>query len=245
MMENLRLILLEFTLNLTKKTKKIISGILQTKTYNLSEILTKNSPTRENFLEKVKTINVENIAKELKISTQMVQEIFSELDKVGVDPRDVGPVKLRTGALNLEDLQVDEWVEGTVKNVVDFGCFVDFGVGTDGMLHKSQINNDKKNTIYGLISVGETVKVRICKIDKALGRIALSMKLTSNGESGEERGRKENSTWSQAKRPQSNRTRENDIHNFKKSDETKPQTNQKRKRGDDEKELTNPKKVKK
>jgi len=192
---------------------------------------------------------MENIAKDLKISAQIVRDIITELEKVGVDPRDVGQVKLRTGPINFEDLKVDEWVEGTVTNVVDFGCFVDIGIGHDGMLHKSQIiNNNNHNNIYGLISVGDSVKVRIDNI-KSLNRISLSLKPASKGKSVGSRDERKKiiPERSQSNQPRTRGRKEDNEQKHRqkgKSEKIKPQTNRKRKRGD-EIEVTNPKKVKK
>jgi len=121
-------------------------------------------------------------------------DILSELEKVGFDPRDVGNVKLRTGALGIDDLKLDEWLEGTVTNVLDFGCFIDIGIGKDGMMHKSQINyNNYNRCIYDSVSVGEVLRVRIDNIDKERQRVGLSMK--PHSARGDEKERKEEKNY--------------------------------------------------
>ncbi len=106
----------------------------------------------------------------LNIGELTLVDILDELEKPGRDPReDLPPPALRQDILSMEDLQVDMQLQGTVRNVVDFGAFVDIGVKQDGLLHSSKIPRGKT------LSVGEVIKVRILRLDPERGRIGLGL----------------------------------------------------------------------
>ena len=93
------------------------------------------------------------------------------------DPReDAPPVIFRNDVRSFEDLKVDMELTGTVRNVVDFGAFVDIGVKQDGLVHVSQLSNKFIKHPMDVVSVGDTVKVKILSVDPEKKKIALTMK---------------------------------------------------------------------
>jgi uncharacterized protein len=120
---------------------------------------------------------IEKISEELDIGIPTLEDIIKELEKPGRDPRDEMPKPiLRQDVLKIEDLKKDMVLSGTVRNVVDFGAFVDIGVKEDGLVHISQLSNRFIKHPKEVVKVGDIVKVRIVEVDMERGRIALSMK---------------------------------------------------------------------
>ena len=106
-----------------------------------------------------------------------VEDIRKELEKPGRDPRgDTEDVGLRRSALTMEELVPGLELEGVVKNVVDFGAFIDIGVKKEGLLHISKMKGKRNTAIYNLLKVGDRMKVVIEKVDKERGRISLDIK---------------------------------------------------------------------
>lgn len=123
-------------------------------------------------------INIEILAKDLGIGLPTLKDIIKELKKPGRDPRDEMPKPVfRTDVLKIQDLKPDMVLTGTVRNVVDFGAFVDIGVKQDGLVHISQLSNKFIKHPMEVVSVGDIVKVKVIEVDVKKGRIALSMKL--------------------------------------------------------------------
>lgn len=117
------------------------------------------------------------IAEELSVGEPTLIDIIENLKKPGRDPREELPLPiLRSDVLKMEDLEVGMKLKGTVRNVVDFGAFVDIGVKQDGLLHISQIANRYVKNPLDIINVGDVVNVTITGVDKQRGRISLSMK---------------------------------------------------------------------
>lgn len=119
------------------------------------------------------------MAKELEIGEATLIDMIKELEKPGRDPRDEMPKPiLRTDVLELEDLTEGMILKGTVRNVIDFGAFVDIGVHQDGLVHISQLT-DKKFVKHPLevVSVGDIVEVKVMSVDVKKKRIQLTMKL--------------------------------------------------------------------
>lgn len=117
------------------------------------------------------------LAEELEIGRPTLEDIVSEMMKPGRDPRDDAPeVIFRNDVRSFEDLKIDMELEGTVRNVVDFGAFVDIGVKSDGLVHVSEMADRYIKHPMEVVSVGDTVKVRIIKIDYDKQKIGLSMK---------------------------------------------------------------------
>ena len=106
-----------------------------------------------------------------------LKDIIKELQKPSRDPRDEMPEPiLKTGVINLEDLQPGMVLMGTVRNVSDFGAFVDIGVHQDGLVHKSQMANRFVKHPLDIVKVGDVIKVRVMEVDTKRHRIALTMK---------------------------------------------------------------------
>lgn len=123
-------------------------------------------------------INIETLAQDLGVGLPTLKDIVKELKKPGRDPRDEMPKPVfRTDVLKIEDLKPDMVLTGTVRNVVDFGAFVDIGVKQDGLVHISQLSNKFVKHPMEVVSVGDIVKVKVIEVDVKKGRIALSMKL--------------------------------------------------------------------
>ena len=123
------------------------------------------------------TVNAEKIAAELEIGVPTIKDIIKELQKPGRDPRDEMPKPvLRSDVLKLEDLKEDMILTGTVRNVIDFGAFVDIGVKNDGLVHISEMSEKYVKNPMDIVSVGDIVKVRVIKIDLEKKKVSLSMK---------------------------------------------------------------------
>ena len=120
------------------------------------------------------------LAEELGVGEITLTDIIKELEKPGRDPRDEMPKPiLRTDVLDMKDLTEGMILKGTVRNVIDFGAFVDIGVHQDGLVHISQLS-DKKFVKHPLdvVSVGDIVEVKVLSVDLAKKRIQLTMKLS-------------------------------------------------------------------
>ena len=124
-----------------------------------------------------KNLALKEISTKLNVGEPTLKDIIKELEKPGRDPRDdkEGPI-LRQDVLKIEDLQKDMVLNGTVRNVVDFGAFVDIGVKEDGLVHVSHLSNKFVKHPKEVVKVGDVVKVKIIDVDTEKGRISLSMK---------------------------------------------------------------------
>lgn len=121
--------------------------------------------------------NIKSFAEELQVGVPTLKDIIKELKKPGRDPREEMPKPIfRTDVLKMEDLKPDMILTGTVRNVVDFGAFVDIGVKQDGLVHISHLSNKFVKNPMDVVSVGDIVNVRILSVDVEKGRISLSMK---------------------------------------------------------------------
>ena len=120
---------------------------------------------------------LKNLAEEMGVGEFTITDIIEELKKPARDPReDAPPVVFRNDVKKFEDLKVDMEMTGTVRNVVDFGAFVDIGVKNDGLVHISQLSDKYVKHPMDVVSVGDTVKVRIISIDYDRGKVGLTMK---------------------------------------------------------------------
>ncbi|MCJ0930421.1 RNA-binding transcriptional accessory protein [Virgibacillus halodenitrificans] len=130
----------------------------------------------EKLREKVKTVDKKELAKELEIGEPTLLDIIGALGRPERDPRDDFPQPLlKQNVLSLEDLKPGMEMQGTVRNVVDFGVFVDIGVKQDGLVHISKMSNSFVKHPMDIASVGDVVTVWVEQIDANKGRIALSM----------------------------------------------------------------------
>lgn len=125
-----------------------------------------------------KVRNLQAEAEKLAIGVPTLEDIVNELDKPGRDPRDEMPQQiLRTDVLDMKDLKEGMRLKGTVRNVIDFGVFVDIGVHQDGLVHISQMTNKYIKHPLEVASVGDVVDVKVLSIDLQKKRIALTMKV--------------------------------------------------------------------
>jgi len=126
---------------------------------------------------KLNNINIEEISDELNIGRETLKDIIRELKKPGRDPReDMPKPMLRKNVLSIDDLEIGMIMQGTVRNIVDFGAFVDIGVHQDGLVHISQLVEDRfvKHPL-DIVSVGDIVDVKVLDVDTRRNRINLSM----------------------------------------------------------------------
>ena len=108
----------------------------------------------------------------------MVKDIIEEISKPGRDPREEMPRPvLRSDVLKFEDLQENQILTGTVRNVTDFGAFVDVGVKHDGLVHISELSHGYVKNPSDIVQVGDVVKVKVIGIDKERQKVKLSMKI--------------------------------------------------------------------
>jgi len=122
--------------------------------------------------------SISNMAKELEIGEMTLEDIIGEMKKPARDPReDAPPVIFRNDVKSFEDLKIDMELEGTVRNVVDFGAFVDIGVKNDGLVHISQMSDKYIKHPMDVVSVGDTIKVKIISIDHEKMKVGLTMKI--------------------------------------------------------------------
>ncbi|PKM54974.1 MAG: RNA-binding transcriptional accessory protein [Firmicutes bacterium HGW-Firmicutes-5] len=127
-----------------------------------------------------KVSNFEAYAKELEIGIPTLTDIVKELDKPGRDPRDEMPAPiLRVDVLDMKDLKEGMILKGTVRNVIDFGVFVDIGVHQDGLVHISHMTDRYIKHPLEVVSVGDVVEVQVMKVEIEKKRIGLTMKINS------------------------------------------------------------------
>ena len=126
---------------------------------------------------RVKLYGEQKLAEDCAIGVPTMLDIVKELVKPGRDPRDELPAPiLRTDVLELKDLKPGMELSGTVRNVIDFGVFVDIGVHQDGLVHISQVCSKFIKHPSEVVSVGDVVKVRVLEVDEKRKRISLTMK---------------------------------------------------------------------
>ena len=127
--------------------------------------------------ERAEAKGLHNLSKELEIGELTLKDIIKELKKPGRDPREEMPKPiLKTGIIEMKDLKPGMVLSGTVRNVSDFGAFVDIGVHQDGLVHKSQMANRFVKHPLDIVKVGDIVKVAILEVDEKRKRISLTMK---------------------------------------------------------------------
>jgi uncharacterized protein len=135
---------------------------------NEKGILVKNYADKE---------GVEHIAAKLNVGIPTLEDIIENIIKPGRDPREDLPKPiLRSDILTIEDLKIGMKLKGTIRNVVDFGAFVDIGVKQDGLLHISEMANKFVKNPLEIVNVGDIVDIKIKSVDVEKNRIALSMK---------------------------------------------------------------------
>ena len=127
--------------------------------------------------EKAECYGISKLSKELEIGEMTLKDIIKELKKPGRDPREEMPKPiLKTGIIEMKDLKPGMVLSGTVRNVSDFGAFVDIGVHQDGLVHKSQMANRFVKHPLDIVKVGDIVEVAVLEVDEKRKRISLTMK---------------------------------------------------------------------
>jgi len=157
--------------NENKSNMKSVKSLKDLANYKFSE----NSPKQD----KSKTLEkkIVKLAEELEVGLPTLKDIIEEIEKPGRDPREEMPTPVfRSDVLKMEDLKLDMIMTGTVRNVVDFGAFVDIGVKQDGLVHISELSNRFIKNPMDVVSVGDEVKVKIIGLDLERGKVSLSMK---------------------------------------------------------------------
>ena len=135
-----------------------------------------------NLPRMVKAYGEEKLAAELGVGVPTLRDIAAELAKPGRDPRDeLPPVLLRQDVMDIGDLKPGMKLKGTVRNVIDFGAFVDIGVHQDGLVHISEICDRYIRHPSEVLRVGDTVDVVVLNVDEKRGRIGLSIKQAKHG----------------------------------------------------------------
>jgi len=151
---------------------KAAEALLKTVGYTLEDVQNKSVKNiSQKILEKEKT------AEELGIGVPTLEDIMKELEKPGRDPREEMPLPvLRSDVLSMEDLKPDMILKGTVRNVIDFGAFIDIGVHQDGLVHISELSEKYIKHPLEAVSVGDIVQVKVISVDMSKKRISLTMK---------------------------------------------------------------------
>ena len=126
--------------------------------------------------EKLKNMSIEEMSVQLGIGVPTLKDIVDSLEKPGRDPREELPKPIfRTDVLKIEDLQTGMELKGTVRNVVDFGAFVDIGVKSDGMVHKSEMGTKRFRHPMDVLSVGDIITVKVLSVDLVRQRVSLTL----------------------------------------------------------------------
>nr|WP_302417526.1 Tex family protein [uncultured Romboutsia sp.] len=153
----------------------ICKNMLDMLRYSLSDVENKNISDIDS---KVEAIGIKELSDKLQVGEVTLKDIIAEIKKPGRDPREEGikPI-LRTDVLKIEDITEGMILKGTVRNVVDFGAFVDIGIKNDGLVHKSEMSKGFVKDPMTIVTVGDIVDVKVIGVDMNKKRVALSMKI--------------------------------------------------------------------
>ena len=153
----------------------ICKNMLDMLGYSLSDVENKNISDIDS---KVEAIGIKELSDKLQVGEVTLKDIIAEIKKPGRDPREEGikPI-LRTDVLKIEDITEGMVLKGTVRNVVDFGAFVDIGIKNDGLVHKSEMSKGFVKDPMTVVTVGDIVDVKVIGVDMNKKRVALSMKM--------------------------------------------------------------------
>ena len=155
---------------------EVAEKLLEKIGYKTKDLLNKES--LKEIKAKLAEIKVDKTAKELEVGEMTLKDIIDELSKPGRDPREEMPKPvLRSDVLKFEDLREGQILTGTVRNVIDFGAFVDVGVKHDGLVHISEMSDKFVKNPSDIVSVGDIVKVKVIAIDMERQKVKLSMKI--------------------------------------------------------------------
>ena len=154
----------------------ICKKMIETLGYSLDDIKNRNI---NDIDDRVAKIGLKRLSENLNVGEVTLKDIILEIKKPGRDPREEDGMKpiLRTDVLKIEDIKEGMILKGTVRNVVDFGVFVDIGIKNDGLVHKSQMSNKFVKDPMEICSVGDIVDVKVISIDLDKQRVSLSMKI--------------------------------------------------------------------
>lgn len=153
---------------------KACEKILELLSYTREDLILANL---QDIDKRVKDYGLDKLAQDVEVGKATLKDIIEEIKKPGRDIRETGlkPI-LRTDVMKLEDLEEGMLLTGTVRNVVDFGAFVDIGIKNDALVHISQISKKRIKTPSDILTVGDIIKVRVIGIDEQRGKVSLSMK---------------------------------------------------------------------
>ena len=153
----------------------ICKNMLDMLGYSLSDVESKNILDIDS---KVESIGIKELSNKLQVGEVTLKDIIAEIKKPGRDPREEGikPI-LRTDVLKIADITEGMILKGTVRNVVDFGAFVDIGIKNDGLVHKSEMSKGYVKDPMTVVTVGDIVNVIVIGVDMNKKRVALSMKI--------------------------------------------------------------------
>ncbi|MCI9061250.1 MULTISPECIES: Tex family protein [Romboutsia] len=153
----------------------ICKNMLDILGYSLSDVENKNITDIDS---KVEAIGMKELSNKLQVGEVTLKDIIAEIKKPGRDPREEGikPI-LRTDVLKIEDIKEGMILKGTIRNVVDFGAFVDIGIKNDGLVHKSEMSKGYVKDPMTIVTVGDIVDVKVIGVDMNKKRVALSMKI--------------------------------------------------------------------
>ena len=151
----------------------VCKNMLEILGYSLTDVENKNISDIDS---KVEEIGIKELSNKLQVGEVTLKDIIAEIKKPGRDPREEGikPI-LRTDVLKIEDIKEGMILKGTVRNVVDFGAFVDIGIKNDGLVHKSEMSKGYVKDPMTVVTVGDIVDVKVIGVDMNKKRVALSM----------------------------------------------------------------------
>lgn len=155
---------------------EVAEKLLEQIGYQKEDLLSKEKV--QEIKEKLHSLSIPKTAKELGVGEMTLEDMIKEFAKPGRDPREDMPKPiLRNDVLEFEDLTEGMVLTGTVRNVIDFGAFVDIGVKHDGLVHISEMSHSFVKNPSDVVAVGDIVKVKVIKLDKERQKVGLSMKL--------------------------------------------------------------------
>src|SRR5690606_33938190 len=148
-----------------------VTQLFQELRVELSQLGTKE------LAEMLSSLEPESLAVQLGVGVPTLRDILDSLQRRGRDPREeLPPPIFRTDVLKIEDLSPGMELQGTVRNVIDFGAFVDIGIKNDGLVHISQLSNGYVKHPMDVVAVGDIVTVWVLSVDVARGRVSLTMR---------------------------------------------------------------------
>lgn len=155
---------------------EVAENLLELIGYKIKDLLDKEK--LKEIKTKLSEIKINEVANNLNVGEMTLKDIIDELSKPGRDPREEMPKPiLRSDVLKFKDLREGQILTGTVRNVIDFGAFVDVGVKHDGLVHISEMSDKFIKNPSEVVSVGDIVKVKVIAIDMERQKVKLSMKI--------------------------------------------------------------------